>query len=287
MEAFEHAGRAVDIASDDSQYLENFICTALETAHFRHAHELCQQWNRTFPESPTPLAPIARDLESAIAADRFSEEATREVLLTAQRLLVQAKAKMANRPVFQHVADLDSFFCQFDLIAPVSAALSLYDQLLNHIVESDHLSNDSRHEVPRVVHRDPTKCRLVPATCSQQRTNWQSEATEIDHRNAASRAYYAAFHRCMPIAKNIGLLAQPNKGSHANLIDTLTANPHSGLKRRHLMRLGYTLADCFKLRVEADYYPESDFARETAQYVIKQCEQLFAQADQYEDWSCP
>ena len=142
MEAFEHAGRAVDIASDDSQYLENFICMALETAHFRHAHELCQQWNRTFPESPLPLASIARDLNRSVAAGLFSEEATREVLLTAQRILAQAKAKMANRPIFQYGADPDSFFCQVPLFRPVNAALDLYDQLLDHIVESDRLSND-------------------------------------------------------------------------------------------------------------------------------------------------
>ena len=107
-------------------------------------------------------------------------------------------------------------------------------------------------------------------------------STEIDHRNAASRAYYAAFHRCMPIAKNIGLLAHPNTGSHANLISTLTTNPNSGPAKRQLMRLGYTLADCRKLRVEADYQPESDFTRHTAQHVIGQWERLFAQADQYE-----
>lgn len=77
---------------------------------------------------------------------------------------------------------------------------------------------------------------------------------EVDRRNAASRAYYAARHRCLPIGRNIGLAA---KGVvHQQLIHTLTGNPNRTLKS-----LGYMLEQCRRLRVKADYEIEADFPR--------------------------
>ena len=48
--------------------------------------------------------------------------------------------------------------------------------------------------------------------------------TEADRRNAASRAYYAAYHRCLPVGRSVGLSAQPGQDPQAT-----TCSPASSL----------------------------------------------------------
>ena len=96
---------------------------------------------------------------------------------------------------------------------------------------------------------------------------------EVDRRNAASRAYYAAWHRCLPIGRSVGLSAQPGQGMHQQLIGTLTGNRNPALKS-----LGYMLRQCRDLRVEADYEIETDFPPEDARTVLTQCEKILNKA---------
>ena len=98
--------------------------------------------------------------------------------------------------------------------------------------------------------------------------------TEVDRRNAASRAYYAAYHRCLPIGRSIGLSAAPDRGVHRQLVDTLTESSDPKMKS-----VGYRLDQCRKLRVQADYEIESDFSSRNARLVIEQCERILGQVD--------
>ena len=100
--------------------------------------------------------------------------------------------------------------------------------------------------------------------------------TEVDRRNAASRAHYAAYHRCLPVGRSVGLSAQPGQGVHRQLIDTLTGNPS-----RELKSLGYMLELCRKRRVEADYAIETEFPSEKTRIVLAQCEKILNKADTF------
>ena len=95
---------------------------------------------------------------------------------------------------------------------------------------------------------------------------------EVDRRNAASRAYYAAYHRCLPIGRSLGLSADPGHGVHRQLVDTLTGS--SDLK---VKSVGYRLNECRKLRAQADYEIEIDFSSRDARLVIEQCERILGQ----------
>ena len=97
--------------------------------------------------------------------------------------------------------------------------------------------------------------------------------TEVDRRNAASRACYAAWHQCLPIGRSVGLSVQPGQGVHRQLIGTLTGNRNPTLKS-----LGYMLKQCRDLRVGADYEIGSDFPPEDARTALAQCEKILNKA---------
>lgn len=97
--------------------------------------------------------------------------------------------------------------------------------------------------------------------------------SEVDRRNAASRAYYAAWHQCLPIGRSVSLSAQPGQGMHQQLIATLTGN-----QDRTLKSLGYMLKQCRDLRVEADYEIETDFPPEDTRTALEQCERILKKA---------
>ena len=98
--------------------------------------------------------------------------------------------------------------------------------------------------------------------------------SEVDLRNATSRIYYAAFHRCRPIAENLPEPATKHGGVHRRVIDTLTEN-----ESRKLKSVGYMLDQCRKLRVEADYDIESVFLDQDAHNALAVGEKIPKKAD--------
>lgn len=88
---------------------------------------------------------------------------------------------------------------------------------------------------------------------------------EVDQRNATSRAYYAAYHRCLEIGRRIGLSAEPNRSVHQQFIDTL-----AGSRNPRVRSLGYRLVECRRLRTEADYEIEGAFSHHDAQLALSQ-----------------
>lgn len=102
--------------------------------------------------------------------------------------------------------------------------------------------------------------------------------SEVDWRNAASRAYYAAWHRCLPIGRSVGLSA--GRGVHRQLIETLEQDRNMTLKS-----LGYMLRQCRKLRVKADYEIETDFSPEDARIALTQSEKILIRAEAHLPWA--
>ena len=92
--------------------------------------------------------------------------------------------------------------------------------------------------------------------------------SEVDLRNATSRANYAAYHQYRPLAQ--GLPSPPGQGGvHWQLIGRLTQ-----ALNRELKSLGYRLDQCRRLRVRADYNIESEFPSASARTALAECEQI-------------
>lgn len=102
---------------------------------------------------------------------------------------------------------------------------------------------------------------------------------EVDFRNAASRAYYAAYHRCRPIAKRNGLRSS-GRGVHSDVIDALRTATKPQLKQ-----LAQLLTRCRGLRAKADYNIDEDFRRSEAQTGTRQAQRVFTVADEFEGTS--
>ena len=102
---------------------------------------------------------------------------------------------------------------------------------------------------------------------------------EVDFRNAASRAYYAVYHRCRPIAKRNGLRSS-RWGVHSDVIDALRTATDPRLKE--MARL---LKRCKGLRTKADYNTDKDFRRSEAQAGVRQAQKIFTVADELEGTS--
>ena len=99
--------------------------------------------------------------------------------------------------------------------------------------------------------------------------------SEADWRNAASRAYYAAFHRCRLAAED-ARLSFPETGSvHIGLIEALTYP----LNPSRIRRLGYLLDLCRGHRADADYRIDQDFPRVVAETVLAHTREILSRAD--------
>lgn len=114
---------------------------------------------------------------------------------------------------------------------------------------------------------------VTPSQLREGAQKAQVDGSEVERRVAASRTYYAAYHRCRPIAESQGIFADSG-GSHAEVIEALTNGREAKLKS-----LGYRLKQCRDLRVKADYHIEIDFPVEEAEVVRRQCEEIWTTAD--------
>ncbi len=94
---------------------------------------------------------------------------------------------------------------------------------------------------------------------------------EVDWRNAASRGYYAAYHRCILLAYGVRS-AQPG---HRQLIDQLTDSKASVRWRQ----AGHLLQQCKRLRERADYRTMDDFEQSEAEMALGASRRIFEFAD--------
>ena len=100
--------------------------------------------------------------------------------------------------------------------------------------------------------------------------------TEIEWRNAVSRAYYAAYHRCRLIVESLDPNLDATKASgHAAVIDVLTELGSSNTQKA----IGYKLSVCRVQRNVADYDIGCDFGADSCQSTLQMCDEIFEKAD--------
>ena len=90
---------------------------------------------------------------------------------------------------------------------------------------------------------------------------------EVDWRNAASRGYYAAYHRCVLLVYS-DASAQPG---HRQLIDQLT-DAKAAVQWR---QAGHVLRKCKVLRERADYSTTENFEQAEAETAIDASRRIF------------
>lgn len=98
---------------------------------------------------------------------------------------------------------------------------------------------------------------------------------EADSRNAVSRAYYAAYHRCLAVAQDARLAIAEIGGVHVALIQALI----DPLAPTRFKSLGYMLEQCRLRRVDADYRINQDFPRSLADTVLADCARILQKTD--------
>ena len=106
-----------------------------------------------------------------------------------------------------------------------------------------------------------------------QRAEANTDNNEVERRVAASRSYYAAFHRCRPIAQ-AQVIFDDVRGSHAQVIEALTRSRDKKIKG-----IGWRLEQCREKRVKADYVLAEGFTSGDAKMVSEQCEKIWATAE--------
>lgn len=100
--------------------------------------------------------------------------------------------------------------------------------------------------------------------------------SEIDLRNAASRAYYAAFHACKILADDLRLpsYAGGKFGSHEQLIERFRCSRELQHKS-----IGYILQEGREARKWADYELAASFTLEEAKSAVKSTQKIFGKID--------
>jgi uncharacterized protein (UPF0332 family) len=97
---------------------------------------------------------------------------------------------------------------------------------------------------------------------------------EVDCRNAASRAYYCAFHLCKRLLEQYPP-AEPQRGTeHQKIINELKQH-----QNKQFRPLGNVLTSLWRLRVKADYKLVEKFAIQDARIVIGATNKLLQEID--------
>ena len=109
-------------------------------------------------------------------------------------------------------------------------------------------------------------------------------SSEMDFRNAASRAYYSSLHSCMKIVATFPTIGDASKGGiHAQAIDQLLNPPTSVSKDKAAItkKAGLILKHMKTIRTKADYYINKDFKEEHSDEVFMYTERLETIVDSY------
>jgi hypothetical protein len=100
---------------------------------------------------------------------------------------------------------------------------------------------------------------------------------EPKNRAAASRAYYAAYHTCRPVADALPDPVAPFRGSHERLILAMQQCPPRSTKsavHKEIRSIGFKMALIRPLRVTADYEFGVPFDRRVAEQAILEAEAI-------------
>lgn len=115
---------------------------------------------------------------------------------------------------------------------------------------------------------------VTPDDLLQAATDMGQGDSEVHWRNSASRAYYAAYHRCRQMAVAERLEVQEGGSQHVALATALERGPNAPIRR-----IGYILDSCRLLRNQADYDIDQRFSRQLGETVLEDCREILAAAN--------
>lgn len=96
---------------------------------------------------------------------------------------------------------------------------------------------------------------------------------EVDWRNAISRGYYAAYHRCLALADQSELHIEGGPSGHLALIAALQKSRKPGHRS-----IALKLTNCRVVRNNADYDIGAGIAKRLASATLRQCHGISALA---------
>jgi uncharacterized protein (UPF0332 family) len=108
--------------------------------------------------------------------------------------------------------------------------------------------------------------------------------SEVDYRNAISRAYYAAYHAALALndlIENHGGI-KSGVGVHEQLVTKFTNCPTSINYCMKIKSIGYLLRDAKNIRRDADYFLAIDFTKEDAKEQLKTVKQILEKVAEIE-----
>lgn len=101
----------------------------------------------------------------------------------------------------------------------------------------------------------------------------KESVAEVECRNAASRAYYSAYHFCVDLSKRYPTIndsgVKKGVGMHEKLIQTLCEHQDEQVRA-----VGYSLRQVKTRRVKADYKLAQTFTLQDAQFTVKSAQKL-------------
>ena len=117
---------------------------------------------------------------------------------------------------------------------------------------------------------------VTPESILESAAAMSEGGAEVDWRNATSRAYYAAYHRCRAIATLIEPHADLSSAeSHRFVADILQQRGNPSKARG----LAYRLAALRKIRNLADYEIDEEFDQDSGRSSVETCRKILEQAD--------
>ena len=102
-----------------------------------------------------------------------------------------------------------------------------------------------------------------------------SKDCEVSRRMAASKAYYAVYHKCHAFSADMDAPDLEGIGIHRWLSETFVQFSGGGKYRQ----IGYMLAQCHSYRTKADYKIDEDFPLSERDDTLSQCRQIWDLAD--------
>lgn len=115
------------------------------------------------------------------------------------------------------------------------------------------------------------------------KTLLSNQATEIDFRNAISRAYYSSFHLSKPVAKHLPYLSlspQTALGSHDEIIFRFIQCPNSYPHWSLAKSIGYIMSRMKNKRRVADYEIELTVVKEEVEEQLNDAQKVIDKIDQ-------
>lgn len=118
---------------------------------------------------------------------------------------------------------------------------------------------------------------VSPAEILESAETSGNGSSEVDWRNATSRAYYAAFHRVKPIAERVLNFSSDRGSVHHELVQALQHERNSSLRQ-----LAYMPDECRKYRARADYDIDDDFPFTVCKTVLELSKRVITKSDAIE-----